>query len=82
MTNTQQTTVPDLLTTIIADTDSRNKFYGLALEIFGTDQEIEIWIYSTNPFFGDERPLDLLNTTVGVERILTYLAKIESGTYV
>lgn len=82
MTNTQQTTVPDFLIPIIADTDSRNKFYGLALEIFGTDQEIEMCLYSLNSFLGDERPLDLLNTTVGIERILTYLAKIESGTYV
>jgi uncharacterized protein (DUF2384 family) len=82
MTKIQQTTVPDFLTPIITDTDSRIEFYSLALEIFGTDQEIEMWLSSPNAFLGNECPLDLLKTTIGTTRVLLYLLKIESGTYV
>jgi putative toxin-antitoxin system antitoxin component (TIGR02293 family) len=76
------TNVPDFLTPIIPDADSRVEFYSLALEIFGTDQEIETWLSSPNVFLGNECPLDLLKTSIGTARVLTYLSKIESGTYI
>ena len=85
MTNTQQTTVPDFLIPIIpyiTSAEGRDKFYKLVLEIFGTDQEIEMWLYSANAFLSDERPIDLLATSIGTTRVLMYLLKIESGTYV
>jgi hypothetical protein len=85
MTNTQQTTVPDFLISsipYITTTEDRDKFYKLVLEIFGTDQEIEMWLYSSNAFLSDERPIDLLATNEGTTRVKIYLLKIESGTYV
>ena len=85
MTNTQQTTVPDFLISsipYITSAEGRDKFYKLVLDMFGTDQEIEMWLYSSNAFLNDERPIDLLATNNGTTRVKIYLLKIESGTYV
>jgi len=56
--------------------------YKLALEIFGSDEEIWIWLKEPNVFLGNKCPVDILKTENGVRRVLTYLSKIESGTYV
>lgn len=56
--------------------------YKLALEIFGSDQEIWTWLKEPNVFLGNKCPVDIMKTENGVRRVLTYLSKIESGTYV
>lgn len=39
------------------------------------------WLVGASSALGDKRPLDLLDTTEGVDRVLTLLGRIESGVY-
>lgn len=53
----------------------------LGTRVLGTEQEARLWLTSPILSLGGERPVDLLNTVRGYERVKNKLLQIEYGTF-
>lgn len=52
-----------------------------ATEIFGSQEEAELWLERPATGLDQRRPIDLLATTAGTEIVETHLARLEHGVY-
>lgn len=55
------------------------KVYPAAEELFQDDGQCIAWLKSRIPALGDTHPIDLLDTTTGVDMVMTLLGCIEHG---
>ncbi len=54
---------------------------GLSGRVLGSEEEARLWLTSPVLSLGSERPVDLLDTVKGYERVKNKLLQIEYGTY-
>jgi putative toxin-antitoxin system antitoxin component (TIGR02293 family) len=52
-----------------------------AQEVIGTDSDIVTWLNSPLAALDDQRPLDLMDTSIGTQLLLRILGRIEYGVY-
>lgn len=52
-----------------------------AEEIFGAREKAFLWLGRPNAVLGNAKPVDLLDTPEGVQRVETVLGRIEHGIY-
>jgi putative toxin-antitoxin system antitoxin component (TIGR02293 family) len=52
-----------------------------AEEVFESAEDADTWLHEANPFFGGEKPIDLLLTDEGARRVETALRRIDFGDY-
>lgn len=53
----------------------------LGKRVLGSEEEARLWLISPILSLGSERPIDLLDTIKGYERVKNKLLQIEYGTY-
>ena len=51
------------------------------LEIFGTKENFQQWLHSNIIALGDKKPIDLLDTSIGIRMIYRVLGRLEHGVY-
>ncbi len=52
-----------------------------AMEVFGTQEEAELWLDRPAMGLGQRRPIDLLATPTGVEMVGQFLGRLKYGVY-
>ena len=57
------------------------RVYATARDVFGDDEKASGWFKDRNRALRGERPLDLLDTDIGVQQVLRILWRIEHGVY-
>ena len=55
--------------------------FNVALTVFGDTERARAWLFSPLPALEFKRPVDLLGTIRGYERVKTLLGQIAFGTY-
>lgn len=55
--------------------------FSRGVEVFGSEDNAAAWFKSPVCSLGNSRPLDFLDTTVGISMIKTLLGRIEYGVY-
>jgi len=53
----------------------------MGVEVFGSSEKFERWLYKSKFIFGDKRPIDLLSSSYGKELVMTELHHIEHGIF-
>lgn len=53
----------------------------LGLEVFGSADKLQLWLYNKKFVFNDQRPIDLLQSSYGKDIVLTSLHHIEHGIF-
>lgn len=53
----------------------------LGLEVFGSEDKLQLWLYNKKFVFNDQRPIDLLQSSYGKDIVLTALHHIEHGIF-
>jgi len=51
------------------------------VDVFGSSDKFERWLYKSKFIFGDKRPIDLLSSSYGKELVMTELHHIEHGIF-
>jgi len=51
------------------------------IEVFGSSEKFERWLYKPKFIFSDKRPIDLLSSSFGKELVMTELTHIEHGIF-
>jgi putative toxin-antitoxin system antitoxin component (TIGR02293 family) len=51
------------------------------LEVFGSKENLQQWLHSSNIALGGKKPIDLLDTTFGIRMIYRILGRLEHGVY-
>jgi len=51
------------------------------VDVFGSSEKFERWLYKPKFIFGDKRPIDLLSSSYGKELVMTELHHIEHGIF-
>src|SRR5262245_7074003 len=57
------------------------RIYAHATEVFETEDDARDWIKDPNRALGGKRPLDLLDTDIGVQKVDAVLTRIQQGVY-
>lgn len=50
-------------------------------EIFGGQESFQQWVHQSNVALGGYSPLDLMDTTIGVQLVMDELGRLEHGVY-
>lgn len=53
----------------------------LGLEVFGSADKFQLWLYNKKFIFNDMRPIDLLQSSYGKDMVITELHHIEHGIF-
>lgn len=53
----------------------------LGLEVFGSQEKLQLWLYNKKFIFNDMRPIDLLQSSYGKDMVITELHHIEHGIF-
>lgn len=54
---------------------------GVGLDVFGSPDKFQLWLYNKKFIFNDMRPIDLMQSSYGKDMILTELHHIEHGIF-
>jgi putative toxin-antitoxin system antitoxin component (TIGR02293 family) len=57
------------------------RVYAHATEVFETEDDAKAWLKESNRALGGKRPLDLLDTDIGVQKVDAVLTRIQHGVY-
>jgi len=57
------------------------RVYAHATEVFATEDDARAWLKEANRALGGKRPLDLLDTDIGVQKVDAVLTRIQHGVY-
>jgi putative toxin-antitoxin system antitoxin component (TIGR02293 family) len=57
------------------------RVYAHATEVFETEDDARDWLKDPNRALGRKRPLDLLDTDIGVQKVDALLTRIQHGVY-
>src|SRR5262245_39930978 len=57
------------------------RVYAHATEVFETEEDARDWLKDSNRDLGGQRPLDLLDTDIGVQKVDAVLTRIQHGVY-
>ena len=70
----------DLLSASLSDKVIQiTKIYNRALEVFEDEDYASLWLKEQNMALGNNSPIDLLDTTSGMEMVLDVLGRLEYG---
>lgn len=61
--------------------DKNHKVYKRAVEVFGGEEKALRWMEYPSVALGNIAPLELLNTSAGVQMLLDELGRIEHGIF-
>lgn len=64
-----------------AKVEMLDSLLGLGSRVLGSEEEARLWLTSPILSLGSDRPIDLLDTVKGYERVKNKLLQIEYGTY-
>ena len=49
--------------------------------IFGSKEKFQSWVHQSNQALGGHTPLDIMDTTIGVQLVMDILGRLEHGVY-
>jgi len=57
------------------------RLYLLGIEVFGDKDKFNKWLYRENLSLGKQKPIELLETNIGVNMVMDELVRIEFGVF-